>query len=90
MVGTIILPAIFLAFPFCRFAFERDVLGIVATVVLAFILPFFTAIIGVSFAMVINDKIILVKTASNDLLVTVLVNFVVDGTLVLDLIRFQT
>ena len=47
------------------------------TPIAASIIPFFSPVIGVSFAIIINDEVILVQSPSDDFLVAFLVNLVV-------------
>jgi membrane-bound metal-dependent hydrolase YbcI (DUF457 family) len=89
VVRTLILLAYFLAFSFASFAFERGILCVVAAVVLALILPFLTTVVRVPFAVVINDEIILVQSASYDFLVAIFVHLIVDDALVFDLVRLE-
>jgi len=51
--------------------------------------PLLTAVVGVAFAVVIHNEVILVETVSNNLLVAVFIDFLVEILDVLDLVRVE-
>jgi hypothetical protein len=89
VIGAIFLFAVLFAFPFGGFALQGNILA-VAAVVLAIILPFLASIVGITLTIVVYDKVVLVEATSHHLLVSVLVNLIVNGTLIFNLVGFET
>lgn len=79
MVGLVFFLTVFLAFTFCSFR-TGSILCFVTAVIDSFVLPFLTSIVGITFTIIVDNKVILVEATSHDLFVAVLVDLVVDGT----------
>jgi hypothetical protein len=90
VVGPVILFLIFFAFPLARIAFQGHSFVVIATVVSAVVLPLFSAIVGIAFAIVVDDKVVLVQTTPDHLLVVLFSNFIINIALILNLVRVQS
>ena len=90
MVGLFSLLLIFFAFPFSAIAFQGQSFVIVAAVVSTLVLPLFSAVVSVSFPIIVNNEIVLVQTTSDDLFVILFSDFIVDIALVLNLVRVKS
>src|SRR3979490_97174 len=90
MVCLFSLLLIFFAFSFTTIAFQWQAFVIVAAVVSTLVLPLFSAVVSVSFPIIVNNDIILVQPTSDALFVVLFSDFVVDIALVLNLIRVKS
>jgi hypothetical protein len=90
VVGLLILFLVLFSFPLASVTFQRQSFVVVATVVSALVLPLFTAVVGVAFAIVVNDEVVLVQTTSDNLLVVFLSNLIINVTLILNLVRVKS
>jgi hypothetical protein len=60
VVGLVILFLIFFALPLARIAFRRQSFVVIAAVVSMVVLPLFSTIVGIAFAIVVDDEVVLV------------------------------
>lgn len=90
MISLLVFFLVFFAFPLASIAFHWHSFGVIAAVVSVLVLPLFSAVVGIAFAIIVNDKVVLVQTTPDDLLVVLLSDFVVNIALMLDVVRVQS
>jgi hypothetical protein len=80
----LLLPLLLLlAFPFGIFASSGQFVALVAVVIHGVFVPHFPAVVRVAGSVIVDDKVILIETVPDDLLVSFVVNFFVDVVLFL-------
>ena len=90
VVGLLLVVSFFFALPLASISLHWHCFVVVTAVVSALVLPFFSTVVGVAFAIVVNHKIILVQATSDDLLVVLLSNFIIDVALIFNLVRVKS